>query len=158
MPKKAPFLVRLRKWAGWWLAACGAATLAVGFGFVIWTSVFLIRATETAGRIVQTVPVSSDEGRTTNFAPVFTFSIADGHSFTITSNTSSNPPEFEPGDRVKVLYIPSHPENARLKSTLQLWLAPLICVPLSLFYILFGGVLLYFDRRYRRRIGAFKQG
>lgn len=127
--------------------------MIVGLGFAAWTSVFLLRATETSGQILRTVPVADGEGGT-NYAPVFTFTAADGHAYTITSGTASNPPDYESGDSVRVLYIPRNPMTARLKDVPQLWLFPLIAMPLGGFQASLGGLLLWFDRRYRRKLIA----
>jgi Protein of unknown function (DUF3592) len=154
MPKKDRFLVRLRRWAAWSCLIPGSACALVGLGFVVWTAVFLMRATETSGQIVSLIPASSTDDGSTNYAPVFAFTASDGHAYTITSMTASNPPEFRVGDRVQVLYSPYNPRHAHVKSPVQLWLAPMICIPLGLFYALLGGVFLYFDRRYRGRLNS----
>ena len=152
MPKKERLLLRLRRWAGWWLLIGGGAALATGLGFVAWRSVFLFRATETDARILRTEPVEDGESGATSFAPVFTFVAADGRTYTITSDTSSNPPGYEAGEKARVLYIRSDPTQARLESLGQLWLFPLIIGPLGFFYASIGWVLLWFDRRYLRRM------
>jgi hypothetical protein len=53
---------------------------------------------------------------------------------------------------VRLLYNPDAPAHARLKSTTQVWLVPLVFVSLGLFYASIGGAFLYYDRRYRRRL------
>ena len=153
MPKRESPLVRLRRWLGWWCLIGGAAAIAVSLGFAMWIAVFVMRAAETSGKIVRMIPVENGETGT-NYAPVFDFTASDGHTYTITSDTASNPPAYEAGDSVRVLYNPRTPSRARLKSTIQLWLFPLISGPSGAFYGLLGSVLLYFDRRYRRRVAV----
>jgi hypothetical protein len=126
----------------------------VGIIFAVLTEAFVRSAIETNGKIVDLFPAFNQEDRTTSYAPIFSFITTDGRTYTITSNTSSNPPEFSPGQNVAVLYDPRNPSHARLKSTVQLWLVSLICAPLGAFYAVLGFVLLYFDRRYSRKLAA----
>lgn len=98
------------------------------------------------------MPIEDRENDTTNYAPVFEFVAADGRTYTVTSGTASNPPAYGTGEIVRVLYLPHSPTHARLKGVMQLWLFPLISGPLGAFYALIGGVLLWFDRRYQRRL------
>jgi hypothetical protein len=133
---------------------CGVACLGVALFFAVLTAAFIRNAVETTGKIVNLVPVADKENDSTNYAPIFSFTAGDGRTYTVTSNTSSNPPEFSPGQEVRVLYAPRNPSHARLKSTIQLWLVSMICAPLGAIYAGLGSVLLYFDRRYRRKIAT----
>ncbi|MFE0100699.1 DUF3592 domain-containing protein [Streptomyces sp. NPDC059009] len=45
---------------------------------------------------------------------------------TFRSPTGSNPPSYERGDRVEVLYRADSPEDARINGFASLWLLPLI--------------------------------
>jgi hypothetical protein len=152
---KAPGLfVRLRRFFGWVWFIGGAATIGVAIVFVITTAVFIHKATVTSGKILDLIPVADNEDNAINYAPVFTFTAADGRSYTATSSVATNPPGFAVGQAVRVLYDPRNPSDARLKSTAQLWMVPLICVPIALVLSALGGVALWFDRRYRRRVAA----
>ncbi|KPI10207.1 Protein of unknown function DUF3592 [Actinobacteria bacterium OK074] len=62
--------------------------------------------------------------------PVVEFTAADGTSTTFRDSTGSNPPAYERGERVEVLYRADSPEDARINGFLSLWLLPLV----------FGGV------------------
>ena len=62
--------------------------------------------------------------------PVVEFTSADGTARTFRSSTGSNPPSYERGERVEVLYRADSPEDARIDGFASLWLLPLI----------FGGV------------------
>jgi len=152
---KAPgIFVRLRRFFGWVWFAGGAVTVGVAIVFVFTTAIFIHKATETSGRILNLAPVTAPEDDGVNYAPVFTFTASDGRSYTITSNTSTNPPGFTVGQAVRVLYDPRNPADARLKNSAQLWMVSLICAPLGLSLGALGGVALWFDRRYRRGLAA----
>jgi hypothetical protein len=149
--KKPGFFARLRRIAAWFCIIGGGSGVGMALVFAILTATFIHNAVETNGKIVDFVPVADEENHSTNYAPVFSFTASDGRTYTVTSNTSSNPPGFDPGQDVRVLYSPRNPSHARLKSTIQLWLISLISAPVGAFYAGLGFVLLYFDRRYRRK-------
>lgn len=62
--------------------------------------------------------------------PVVEFTSADGTPRTFQSSMGSNPPSYDRGERVEVLYRADAPEDARINGFASLWLVPLI----------FGGV------------------
>jgi hypothetical protein len=55
------------------------------------------------------------------YAPVFSFSAADGRTYTVTSNVSSYPSDFSVGVSVRVRYDPANPQNARIHTFNQTW-------------------------------------
>jgi hypothetical protein len=152
--EKPSLLVRFRQKAGWLCLVLGLACIGVAIVFAILTAAFIHDAVETNGRIVDLVPATDEDNHSASYAPIFSFTASDGQTYTVTSYTSSNPPEFSPGESVRVLYDPRNPSHAHLKSTAQLWLVPLICAPLGAFYAILGAVLLYFDHRSRRKLVA----
>jgi hypothetical protein len=66
--------------------------------------------------------------------PVVEFTTADGTWRTFRSSTGSNPPSYEEGERVEVLYRADSPEDAQINGFASLWLLPLV----------FGGIGLLF--------------
>ncbi|WP_455753857.1 DUF3592 domain-containing protein [Streptomyces griseorubiginosus] len=69
--------------------------------------------------------------------PVVEFTSADGTARTFRSSTGSNPPSYDKGDRVEVLYRADSPDDARINGFAYLWLLPLILGGIGL---LFAGV------------------
>jgi hypothetical protein len=55
------------------------------------------------------------------YAPVFSFTVADGKTYTVTSKVSASPPGFDVGESVKVRYDPANPEDARIHTFFQTW-------------------------------------
>jgi len=131
---------------GWWLLGGGLCTVAVGVGFGIYTSIYIFRSATAAGTILR-FEASTDEDGTTNYAPVFSFTTASARTYTVRSGVGTNPPGFEEGQSVRVLYIKSDPSSAKLDSFWQLWTFTVICCPLGLFFSCPGYLLL----RYRRK-------
>lgn len=121
------------------------------------TYTFIHTATKTDGRIVGLIKVQSRSNHPGfTYEPVFRFTAANGQSYTVRSRASSNPPEFTVGQTVQVLYSPGDPAHARLNSTAQLWLVPIICTSIGLVFTFLGGLLFRLNRRYRadgQRIG-----
>ena len=58
--------------------------------------------------------------------PVVEFTAADGKSRTFTSSSGSNPPSYDVGERVEVLYRADSPEDAQINGFASLWLLPLV--------------------------------
>jgi hypothetical protein len=57
---------------------------------------------------------------------VVEFTSADGTHRTFRSSTGTNPPSYEEGERVEVLYRADSPEDAEIDGFASLWLLPLI--------------------------------
>ena len=148
---KTSLLVRILRFGGWWFLIAGLITFAVGLGFAAWTSAFLARSTSTTGKVVHLDEQIDSENNSVNYAAVFSFVAEDGKPYTIRSGVATNPPGFEEGQDVSVLYIKSNPANAKLNAFWQLWFATVLCCALGVFHILFGALLLYFTRKYVKK-------
>jgi len=125
-------------------------------GFLAWrTYQFLDQAASTQGTITALVPViRSDNDRhtaTTTYAAQFSFTTPAGRSVTITSTSSSNPPGFDVGESVAILYLPNNPANARIDSFFQLWGAASIVGGIATSFLAISlGMILYLRNAARR--------
>ena len=146
----------------WWGLLSRWALCILGTGFLVAsialtgnTLLFLRTSVTATGTVVSNVRVEqrdSDGQVSINFAPEFTFAGADGKAYTVTSATSSNPPEFAEGQAVRVLYDPMNPGTARIDSFLQLWFMPIL---FGAFGAVFGGIgytWMYFVVKRQREI------
>lgn len=88
------------------------------------TRLFLERAMETPGRVVEMRAVSDSDG--TTHMPVVEFTAPSGDRAQFESGFSSSPPSYRVGDAVTVLYDPQNFKDARIRSFLSLWIAPLL--------------------------------
>ena len=129
-----------------WLTA-GLCSLGVALGFGIHNGTLLLRSIVAKGAVLILEPVRDQEGNTFNYAPVFTFNAVDGRSYTVKSAIATNPPESAVGDRVRVLYVKSDPEGARLANFWQFWFVPVLLAALGLFFTGAGYGLLLYERR-----------
>jgi len=87
------------------------------------------RAITAEGKIVgfEQERSSSTKDQRPYFAPVVTFTAANGQSIQFKSSTSVRPNPYTIGQQVAVRYLPENPEGADLESSASSWL-PLIAV------------------------------
>ncbi len=79
----------------------------------------------TTGAVVENVKRHARRNRI-RYAPIFQFRTADGEKQTVESRTRSNPPRYDVGEQVTVIYPPGAPQEAEIDRFLNLWAGPLI--------------------------------
>jgi hypothetical protein len=104
----------------------GPIFIALALGFGIYTGMFLHRSVSVDGTVVRLDIVRDNDNNSLTYSPVFTFAANDGNSYTVSSNISSNPPSFEVGENVRVLYEPKYPTRAKIGAFWQLWTMPVV--------------------------------
>ena len=125
---------RARRWVTFGAIAFGAVFLVVGLILAGVSVSFLADAERAQGRVValewrDDVGGSSRRTRDNDQPaayPVVEFTSADGTPRTFRGSTGSNPPSYEKGERVEVLYRADSPEDARINGFASLWLLPLV--------------------------------
>ncbi|WP_406483169.1 DUF3592 domain-containing protein [Streptomyces platensis] len=117
-----------RRWIAIGLIALGVFFLVFGLVLAGASASFLSEAKRTRGSVVALEWREEDlgEDRTPVAYPVVEFTSADGMPRRFQSSTGSNPPSYEKGERVEVLYRADSPEDARINGFASLWLLPLI--------------------------------
>lgn len=137
-----------------WLAG-GICSLVAAIAFGIFTGVFVARSVPATGTIVDLIPNRDKQNKPIDYTPVFSFVAGDGNTYKIEWVVASNPPGFNVGQKVQVLYVPGRPAGARLASFGQLWFVSIVCAGLGAFFTAAGYMLLRFERwRDRLRIPA----
>ncbi|MFH8789208.1 DUF3592 domain-containing protein [Streptomyces roseoverticillatus] len=130
------------RWLAFGMITVGALCLVAGLIFAGMSVSFLTDAQRARGTVVA-LDWREDHGGGSRTAhaddapaayPVVEFTSADGTLRKFRDSAGSNPPSYEVGEQVEVLYRPGSPEDARIKGFLSLWLMPLI----------FGGIGLVF--------------
>ncbi|MEV1023312.1 DUF3592 domain-containing protein [Streptomyces sp. NPDC050264] len=149
--------------AGWWVTfgviAFGALFLVIG---VVLTGVSISYAAD-AERARGTVTDvewrtshstgthrSRSSSSSTMAYPVVEFTSADGRTRTFESSGGSNPPSYERGERVDVLYRADSPEDARIDGFVSMWLLPLIFTGIGLLITGIGTAVAITRRRRSR--------
>ncbi|MEU6243488.1 DUF3592 domain-containing protein [Streptomyces sp. NPDC047024] len=91
--------------------------------------------------------------------PVIAFTAKDGEKHTFRDNSGSNPPAYEVGERVEVLYRADSPEDARINGFLSLWLIPVIFGGLGSVFAAVGTVIVVVMRKKARAaLGSTRAG
>jgi hypothetical protein len=132
-----------RQWVTFGMIAFGSLFLVIGLVLAGVSVSFLTDAEKARGTVValewrnDSVGTSSRRVRSNDKPaayPVVEFTPTDGAPRTFRSSTGSNPPSYEEGDRVEVLYRADSPDDAEINGFASLWLLPLV----------FGGIGLLF--------------
>ena len=123
-------------------------------GFCLWgvyagyTSWKLEQSGErTTGNVVRLEESNSSEGGCCVYSPVIEFT-AGGQTYSFESGNASDPPAYEVGQEVPVLYDPGNPETAQINSFFERWVFTIIIIPAMIFAAL---ILNFFMIRSWRR-------
>lgn len=137
----------------------GTTLLGVGImcglaGLIAFTS---SRAFVTRARRARGVVVSLSDDRTgTTYATVH-FRTADREDVTFTTRLTGAPSRRRVGQKLRVLYLPTHPRRARLDSFRSLWLPSLLFGTLAVAAAVPGLVLAVSNARKRARLRWVKK-
>ncbi len=112
------------------------------------TALFVSTAVRTDATFIGSVAKSGGNGGGTFLYPRFRFKAGNGQVITMTSSTGSTDQPYDDGQKVPVLYDPSHPERAKL-DTFVIWIVPLCLAPFGLMFTLIPAVVFCFTRRAR---------
>lgn len=144
-------------WVKIGLAGMGAIFLAIGVGVGISNVRFASNAKRADGVVVELVWSHSGKGGS-SAAPMVRFEV-DGKPFTFRGGVSSRPPSYDVGEKVRVLYDPEDPSNAKIDGFWELYLLPFIFTLLGGLELLAVGIWVAIDRRRMQRIErAFSEG
>lgn len=127
-----------RRWITFGAIAFGALFLVVGLVLAGMSVSFLEDAERARGTVVSLEWRNDHNGASRRAQandkpvayPVVEFTPDDGAPRKFRDSTGSNPPSYEAGERVEVLYRADSPGDARIDGFASLWLLPLV----------FGGV------------------
>lgn len=85
--------------------------------------------------------IESRDSESETYHPRVRFVTVSGESVEFTGSVGSDPPGFDIGERVTVLYDPANPSGARIDAFFQLWFAPLAIGILATLFTAGGGGL-----------------
>lgn len=116
------------------LCAVGPIMLLIAIGTSIPTATFVLAGTATDGKIVYLQREYSRRFSKEVYNPVVRFTANDGqiHMFVAESRMGLVP--LKSGDTIRVIYIASHPETARIDTFAQLWMAQFILGLVGIFF------------------------
>lgn len=101
----------------------------------------------TEGSVIQ-MDASTTDGSTT-YSPIIEFQ-ANGQSYSFDGNVSSNPPQYQVGDKVNVRYDKDDPSTAQIDKWSERWLMPVILIPTMCIAGLIVNIVLFFSWRKNR--------
>ena len=93
----------------------------------------------TTGSVVRLEESNSSEGGCCVYSPVIEFS-ANGQTHSLEGDNASDPPAYQVGEVVNVIYDPADPSTAQINKWTERWLFPIIIIPV----MIFAAVLLNF--------------
>jgi hypothetical protein len=124
-------------------AFIGIAMLVGAFLVYQNTNKFIASALKAEGQVIDFEANRSSDSSTT-YAPVIKFVASDDKEYQFVSSVSSNPPSYDVGEVVEILYQESDPNDAQVNGFFSLHLGELILGILgSVFLSIGGGILLY---------------
>lgn len=144
-----------RRWVAFGMIAFGGLFLVIGLVLAGQSVSFLTDAKRAPGTVVA-LEWRHDSSSTSRKKrgndepaayPVVEFTPADGTARTFRSSTGSNPPSYDEGDQVEVLYRADSPDDARINGFASLWLLPLIFGGIGLLIAGIGTVVALVGRR-----------
>ena len=117
----------------------GGLLALIGVFLFIRTRIFIGNAQEAKATVIQMVysRTSSSSGSGGGYAPVYQFRTLDGQTIMIHDSLSSNPPRFQVGQEIDVLYESGNPQKARINKWMNLYFVPVLLGGMGL---IFGGV------------------
>jgi len=117
----------------------GGSLALIGVFLFIRTRIFIGKAQEAKGTVIQMVysRTSSSSGSGGGYAPVYQFRTLDGQTIVKQDSLSSNPPRFQVGQEIDVLYESGNPQKARINKWMNLYFVPVLLGGMGL---IFGGV------------------
>jgi hypothetical protein len=83
----------------------------------------------------------------TTYAPIVTFTTADGRSFKFRSQVGGDEDDYSVGQQVTVLYSPDDPMNAEIKAFSPLWFPVIALSVIGLFFVAFSGGMMALLKR-----------
>jgi hypothetical protein len=104
----------------------GLAFLVYGVSDLLQVRAFASLAVEAEGTVI-----AMQEGAT-KYYPRVRFQTRHGQTVEFDAANGSNPPLYEVGERLPVLYLPDNPRYAVINTFIELWLGPLIYAAVGL--------------------------
>ncbi len=135
------------------MSAIGPIFLIVGVGLLLGfffvfsrTRRFLASAQEVRAEVVGMQERAGNNHRTRVYYPVLRYRTQQGATKEVVSSVGSTPPRYKEGDSVAVLYDPAKPEDVRIHSFINVWVAPLVLGSLGVILTLVGAGVTFFLR------------
>ena len=116
----------------------GGLLVLIGAFLFVRTRIFIGKAQKAKGKgkVIQMVYFPGENGG--GYAPMYQFRTVDGQRIEILDELSTNPPRYQVGQEIDVLYEPGNPEKARINKWLYLYFVPVGLGWMGLILVLMG--------------------
>jgi Protein of unknown function (DUF3592) len=104
----------------------GPLGLLFAVNLILHRAAFIHSALRTDGTVIWMEPVRTTRTGAGTYIPVFRFTAIDDRLHIVNSDVSVASSTFNRGDRVRVLYLQSNPEIARIEAFSTLWQTSLV--------------------------------
>jgi hypothetical protein len=104
----------------------GPLGLLFALDLILHRAAFIHAAARTDGTVIWMEPVRTTRTGAGTCIPVLRFTASDGRLHIVNSDISVRYSAFKPGDQVRVLYLQSNPEVARIDAFSTLWQQSLV--------------------------------
>jgi len=104
----------------------GPLGLLLALDLIVHRASFIHEALRAEGKVIGMVPVQTTRTGAGTCIPEFRFTASDGQLHLINSDISVPSSTFKVGDTVRVLYLQSNPEVARIDAFSTLWQESLV--------------------------------
>jgi len=128
----------------------GITAMAAGLYFGIDTRNFLDTAAKAEGTVVD-LEYSGNSKKSGGYRPVVVFFTPKGDRIRFASSLSSDPPMYERGETVTVVYQTDNPSDARISDFFSIWSIPLILGTVGGMFFLAGTALGHLPKLKERR-------
>ena len=117
--------------------------MLVSVFLLVRTRSFVSRAQAVKGTVIEMMygRISSTSNRGGGYAPVYQFMTSDGQSIVKQDSLASNPPRFQIGQEIDVLYESEKPEKARINKWMNLYFLPTLLWGIGLVFVGVGVVI-----------------
>ena len=123
------------------------------FGWGVYAAYTAYRL-ETNGAVTEGIVIQMDASTTdgsTTYSPIIEFQ-ANGQTISFDGNVSSNPPQYQVGDKVNVRYDKDDPSIAQIDKWGERWLMPVILIPTMCIAGLIVNIVLFLSWRKNRSL------
>ena len=114
-------------------ALLGGLVFVVGVVWLARTALFVSRAHQVPGRIVETEQIRDADDGGSVYLPVYTFTDAKGVVHTQRSSSGGAEHAYAPGQRITVFYDDKKPKDSRIGSLWSIWIGPLCVTAFGVF-------------------------
>ena len=96
----------------------------------------------TTGTVVRLEESDTAEGGCCVYSPVIEFTASDDQKYTFEGGNASDPPAYDVGETVNIIYDPKEPDTAQINKWTERWLFPILIIPAMLLTALIVNIVL----------------